>query len=603
MNQNLDAALNTNEENVKNAETTTPAHLPSNNTMTKEEIITKLQQLHEQEEIPTRHEIESLKQAFYKIKSAETTALKNDFISAGNNEEDFIAPQDANEDQIKELLTKIKEKRAQAIEKEEKEKEKNYEQKLQIVEAIKKLTENTDEDFNKLYREFKELQQQWNQIKQVPAAKEKELWKTYQMNNEIFYDLIKINNEFRDYDFKKNLELKTALCESVEKLLEEESDVVSAFHQLQNFHQQWRDIGPVAKELREEIWNRFKEASTEINKKHQSHFENLKSQEENNLVEKTAICDTLKAIDYTQLKTFKNWDEKSNEVLALQAKWKTIGFVPRKYNTQIFEQYRALCDTFFENKATFFKIQKEELEENLRKKQALLDKAEAIKESTDWKKTTDEMIAIQKEWKSIGSVPRKYSDEIWKQFVAACDYFFEQKNKNNSSQKEEETQNLAKKKEIIEKINQINNITDPKEAMATLRTLMDEWHQVGFVPFKEKDKIYTEYQAALDAQFDRLKIDKAERRMQSFKSNIDDIKQSEQPKNKLFKEKDKLIYQYNKVKSDLQTYENNMGFLSISKKSSGLLKDMENKIEDLKNELQLINQKIETINTELQNIK
>lgn len=602
MNENLDAALNMNDENVINAETTAPAHLPSNNTMTKEEIIIKLQNLHEQEEIPTRHEIESLKQAFYKIRSAEVAALKNDFVAAGNKEEDFVAPIDAIEDEIKSLLAKIKEKRAAAIEKEEKEKEKNYEAKLQIIDAIKHLTENTDEDFNKLYREFKDLQQKWNDIKQVPLAKEKELWKSYQMNNEIFYDLIKINNEFRDYDFKKNLELKTAICESVEKLLEEESDVISAFHQLQNFHQQWRDIGPVAKELREDIWNRFKDASTEINKRHQSHFENLKLQEENNLQEKTAICDTLKAIDYSLLNTFKEWDDKSNEVLALQAKWKTIGFVPRKYNAQIFEQYRALCDTFFENKAAFFKVQKEELDSNLKKKKALVEKAESLKESTDWKKTTDDMIAIQKEWKSIGTVPRKYSDEIWKQFVAACDYFFEQKSKNMSSQKEEEIENLAKKKELIEKINLINEITDSKEALNSLRSLMDEWHQIGFVPFRDKDKIYKEYQAALDIQFDRLKLDKAERRMQSFKSNLDDIVQSDKPKNRLFKEKDKLIYQFNKVKSDLQTYENNMGFLSVSKKSSGLLKDMEHKIEDLKNELKLINQKIETIDSELKNM-
>lgn len=596
MNENLDAALN-NDNLVTNAETTT-THLPNNSALTKEEIITKLQELCDQEDIPTRQEIEGLKQAFYKLRSAEIATLKNSFVDAGNAVEDFVAPVDNIEEDIKSLLTKIKEKRAAAIEREEKEKEKNYEAKLKIVEAIKNLSENTDEDFNKLYKEFKDLQQQWNDIKQVPAAKDKELWKSYQMNNEKFYDLIKINNEFRDYDFKKNLELKTAICESVEKLLEEESDVVSAFHQLQNFHEQWREIGPVSKELRDEIWERFKTASTEINKRHQSHFENLKSQEENNLVEKTAICETLKSIDFSTLNSFKEWDDKSNEVLALQAKWKTIGFVPRKFNTQIFEQYRALCDSFFEKKAAFFKVQREELDGNLAKKKALVEKAEALKESTDWKKTTDEMIAIQKEWKTIGTVPRKYSDSIWKQFVAACDYFFEQKNKNTSSQKEEEVENLNKKKEVINKI----NLLEGEDTMNSLRSLMDEWNQIGFVPFKEKDKIYKEYQAALDIQFDRLKLDKSERRMQSFKSNLDDIVNSEKPKNKLFKERDKLMYQYNKVKSDLQTYENNMGFLSISKKSSGLLKDMEHKIEDLKNELQLISQKIETIDTELNNI-
>jgi DNA repair exonuclease SbcCD ATPase subunit len=605
MNENLDPTLHVNDDENMNqqahAEVTTETQLPSHQALTKEEIITKLQDLNNQEETPSRSDVESLKQAFYKIRSTEITALKNQFIADGGEAESFIAPTDSLEEEIKALLNNIKEKRAKALEEEEKEKEKNLQDKLQIIDSIKNLTENTDEDFNKLYKEFKDLQQKWNEIKLVPAAKVNELWKSYQIYSEKFYDLIKINNEFRDYDFKKNLELKTAICESVEKLMEE-PDVVSAFHQLQNFHQQWREIGPVAKELRDEIWNRFKTASTEINKRHQSHFEHLKSQEENNLTEKTAICEALKSIDYSTLKSFKDWDEKSKEVIDLQAKWKTIGFVPRKFNNQIFEQYRALCDTFFEKKAEFFKHQKDEMEVNLEKKKALLAKAESLKESTDWKKTTDEMIAIQKEWKAIGTVPRKYSDTIWKEFVAACDYFFEQKNKNTSSQKEEEVVNLGKKKEVIEKINALTEITDPKQAMDNLRLLMDEWHGIGFVPFKEKDKIYKEYQAALDVQFDRLKVDKAERRMQSFISNLDDIVKSEKPKGRLFRERDRLVHQFNKVKSDLQTYENNMGFLSISKGAGGLLKDMEHKIQDLKNELELISQKIETIDNNLKDI-
>lgn len=444
------------------------------------------------------------------------------------------------------------------------------------------------------------MQAKWTEIKQVPAAKVNELWKSYQTYSEKFYDLIKINNEFRDYDFKKNLDLKTSICEAAEKL-QNESDVVSAFHQLQNFHQQWREIGPVAKELRDQIWERFKAASTEINKRHQSHFELLKGQEENNLAEKTAICETLKAIDYSGLNSFKAWDDKSKEIIELQAKWKTIGFVPRKFNNQIFEEYRGLCDTFFEKKAEFFKHQKDEMEANLEKKRELCERAESLKDSTDWKKTADELITIQKTWKTIGPVPRKYSDAIWKQFVSACDYFFDQKNKNSSSQKEEELANLDAKKAIIEKINNLEQAGSSDE-MTTLREYMNEWHEVGFVPFKEKDKIYKEYQAALDVQFDRLKMDKSERRFQSFKSNLDDISKSEKPKGRLYKEREKLMYQFNKVKSDLQTYENNMGFLSISKGAGGLLKDMEHKIQDLKNELDLIVQKIETIDNSLNNI-
>ncbi len=603
MNENIDPALPLNEETEnkqEQAEITTEPQVTESKSFTKEEIIKNLQELSAKAEVPTRADVDNLKQSFYKLKSAENEILKEQFVADGGDINSFVIPTDPIEEEFKTLLNTIKEKRAKALADEEKIKEDNLVKKERIIEAIKNLTESTD-DFNKLYKEFKDLQQQWNEIKLIPAAKVNEIWKAYQLHSEKFYDLIKINNEFRDYDFKKNLEIKTSICEVVEKL-QEESDVVSAFHQLQNFHQQWREIGPVAKEFRDEIWERFKAASTEINKKHQSHFEELKGQEETNLIEKTAICDTLKAIDYSQLKNFKDWDEKSHEIIALQAKWKTIGFVPKKVNSQIFEQYRALCDTFFEKKAEFFKHQKDDMEENLNKKRALCEKAEALKDSTDWRKTTDELIAIQKEWKTIGAVPRKYSDAIWKQFVTACDYFFEQKNSNTSSQKEEEVANLATKKEIIEKINALSEQADLADPMATLRELMNEWHQVGFVPFKEKDKIYKEYQTALDVQFDRLKMDKSERRLQSFKLNVDDIAKTERPKGRLFREREKLMHQFNKVKSDLQTYENNMGFLSISKGASGLLKDMEHKIQDLKNELELTAQKIETIDNNLNSI-
>jgi Domain of Unknown Function (DUF349). len=568
--------------------------------LTKEEIVSKLKELSAQEVAPPRAETESLKHAFYKLKSVETEALKEKFLADGGEEGSFVQANDPLEEEFKTLFNVIKEKRAHALAEEEKQKEENLQKKLEIIESIKNLTESTD-DFNKLYKEFKELQRQWGEIKQVPAAKVNELWKAYQVQSEKFYDLIKINNEFRDYDFKKNLELKNAIIEAVEKL-KEESDVVSAFHQLQNFHQQWREIGPVAKELRDEMWDKFKAASTEINKRHQSHFEKLKGQEDENLERKTAIINEIKAIDYSVLKSFKDWDDKSKEIMDLQAQWKTVGFVPKKYNNQIFEEYRALCDTFFEKKAEFFRHQRDQMDENLQKKKALVEKAESLKDSTDWKQTTEEMVTIQKEWKTIGPVPRKFSDAIWKQFVGACDYFFEQKNKNVSSQKVEEVENLEKKKELIGKIKSLTEVSDSKEAMDTLRAYMDEWHEIGFVPFKEKDKIYKEYQAALDKQFDRLKMDKSERRLQSFKSNIDDITKSERPKGKLYKERDRLMHQFNRIKSDLQTYENNMGFLSISKGAGGLLKEMEHKIQDLKNELELIIQKIDAIDDNLKEI-
>lgn len=590
------------EEAKEQSETSTETSVAKQVSLTKDEIIEKLKNLTAQTEIPSRAEVESLKQAFYKLRSAAIEEQKAQFIEAGNDAEAFVPAPDPSEDVLKTFLSELKEKRASQAAAEENLKEENYNKKLQIIESIKNLTESSD-DFNKLYKEFKDLQQGWNDVTSVPQSKEKELWKSYQIYTEKFYDLIKINNEFRDYDFKKNLELKNAICESVEKLIDD-TDSVSAFHQLQNFHQQWREIGPVARELREEIWTRFKNASTAINKKYQTHFESLKGREEENLVEKTAICEALKNIDYSTLTSFKEWDEKSKEVIELQAKWKTIGFVPKKVNNQIFEEFRSLCDAFFEKKSEFFKGVRGEMDENLDKKRALTEQAKALKDSTDWKSTTDKLIAIQKEWKTIGPVPRKYSDAIWKEFVTACDYFFEQKKKNESSQKSEELDNLAAKKEIIEKIKNVDQSLDPSELIAKVRELADEWHKIGFVPFKEKDKIYKEFHQAVDAHYDRLKVDKTERRFESFKSNIKDISKQDNPKRALYRERDHLMHQYNKVKSDLQTYENNMNFLSISSKgASGLLKDVNNKIEKLKEEMELLVKKIEALDENLNELE
>lgn len=584
-------------------EVTTEAPDAPNVALTKEAIIEKLKGLVTQEELPSRAEVESLKQAFYKLRSANIESQKSKFIEDGNDPETFVAEPDPSEEVVKTFLNEIKDKRAKHAADEERQKEDNYNKKLQIIESIKELAESSD-DFNKLYKEFKNLQQQWNDITNIPQSKVKELWKSYQLHSEKFYDLIKINNEFRDYDFKKNLELKLSIIESVEKLLDD-ADSVSAFHQLQNFHQQWRDIGPVARELREDIWNRFKTASTAINKKYQTHFESLKSKEEENLAEKTAICEELKNIDYSKLTSFKEWDDKSKEVIALQSKWKTIGFVPKKVNTQIFEEFRSLCDTFFEKKSQFFKVVRDDMETNLEKKRALTEQVKVLKDSTDWRSTADKLIAIQKEWKTIGPVPRKYSDAIWKEFVSACDYFFDQKKKNESSQKSEEQENLTAKKEIIEKIKNIDESLEASEAISQVRALADEWHKIGFVPFKEKDKIYKEFHQAVDAHYDRLKIDKAERRFETFKSNMrDNLAKQDNPKRSLYKERDHLMHQYNKVKTDLQTYENNMNFLSISSKGGGgLLKDITHKIENLKNEMDLLVKKIEAIDENLNELE
>ena len=566
--------------------------------LSKEEILEKLTGLVGAAADTTRNEVEALKQAYYKIHRSEVDELKKAFLTAGGEEKDFVAPEDETESKIKELLNVYKEKRAAILAEEERVKAANYALKLQLIDQLKALTES-QEDFNKLYNDFKDIQQRWKEVKAVPQEHVSELWKNYQIYSEKFYDIIKINNQFRDYDFKKNLEMKTALCETVEKL-QTEPDVVSAFHQLQKLHQQWREIGPVAKELREDLWSRFKAASTIINKRHQEHFEGLKAKEQENLEAKTAICEQIENIDFQALKSFKDWEEKNKEVIALQDKWKTIGFAPKKSNVKIFERFRAACDVYFNRKSEFYKNIKDEMEKNLELKKALCEKAEALKDSTDWKSTTEKMIALQKEWKTIGSVARKHSDAVWKRFISACDYFFEQKNKNASSQKSVEQTNLAAKKALIEKINTLDE-ADHDEALAVLKGYMAEWNTIGHVPFKEKDKVYKEYHEAVDKQFDHLKVDQNDRKMQTFRSNLSDMSNGERGKGKLYGEREKLMRMYERMKNELQTYENNIGVLSISSKGGGgLLKEMERKIDKLKNEMALIIKKIDAIDENLE---
>ena len=602
------------EEAAKLNETNTPAEVPevtaeaaaveSDNAeenaagkLTKDEILNRLQTLVDAPVETVRGEVESLKQAYYKIRRSQVDELKKAFIEQGGDEKDFSAPEDTKENYLKELLSSYKEKKAAYLAEEEKIKAENYAVKLQLIEQLKMLCESQD-DFNKLYNEFKDIQQKWKEIKLVPEEHANELWKEYQTYSEAFYDLIKINNQFRDYDFKKNLELKTALCEAVEKL-QDEKDIISAFHQLQKLHQQWREIGPVAKDLREELWSRFKAASTVINKRLQQHFENLKAKEQENLEAKTAICEQIEGIDYAALKTFKDWDEKNNEVLALQQKWRTIGFTPKKHNTKIFERFRAACDVFFTKKTEFYKAIKAEMEKNLEKKRALCEKAEALKDSTDWKGTTEKLIALQKEWKTIGQVTRRHSDSIWKRFITACDYFFDNKNKNVSSQKSEEQANLEAKKALIEKVKTMDESLETEEAISTLKEWIAEWNEIGHVPFKEKDKVYKAFHEAVDAQFDRLKVDQRDRRMKSYRNNVSEM--AGKGKGKLYSERDRLMRTYERMKNDLQTYENNIGFLSISSKGgSGLVKEMERKIEKLKAEMELTVKKIEAIDENLE---
>lgn len=555
--------------------------------LNREAVIVRLAEMNLQEEPIERTELETLKQTFYKLRIAEVETARKEFEENGGNPNDFTPEKDPYEDRFKEIMSAIKEKRSALKAEEEQEKLENLAKKQAIIERMKELAENPDEA-NKAYNEFKQLQTDWKEIKNIPATNINELWKSYQLYSEKFYDIIKLNNEFREYDFKKNLELKIHLCETAEKLAEEE-DVISAFHQLQKLHQEYRETGPVAKEQREEVWNRFKTASSIVNRRHQQHFEEIKEKEQRNLDEKTVICEIVEAMEYDKMTTFQHWHDKTEEILALQAKWKTIGYAPQKLNTKIFERFRAACDEFFKRKTEYFKSLKVGMNENLDKKRALCEQAEALKDSTDWKATSDILSKLQKDWKKIGPVSKKYSEPIWKRFVSACDYFFEQKAKATSSQKSVEHDNFDKKKAIITQLEELNK--DEVTANETaIRNLMKEWNSIGHVPFKDKDKIYKQYRSVVDELFDKLNLSASEKKLSNFKSSISG------KENNLYREREKLVRTYENLKAEIKTYENNLGFLtSASQKGNSLVNEMNRKVEKLKADLELISKKIAVI--------
>ncbi|MDR2859666.1 MAG: DUF349 domain-containing protein [Mediterranea sp.] len=559
---------------------------------TRESVLKRLNVLVTDAENASRQELDSLKQTFYKLYNAEQEASKKQFIEAGGAEENYIPQPDEQESEFKRLMAAIREKRNILNAETEKQKEENLKAKLAIIEKLKELVE-TSEDANKYYNDFRKLQQEWNEIRQVPQGKINELWRNYQLYVEKFYDILKLSNEFRDYDFKKNLELKTKLCEAVERLVDE-PDVISAFHQLQKLHQDFRETGPVVKELRNEIWNRFKTASTNVNRRHQQHFDKLKEAEQQNLDQKTVICEIVEAIDYASLTSFSTWEDKTKEVIALQHKWKTIGFAPQKMNIRVFERFRKTCDEFFLKKGEFFKGIKEGMGENLKKKETLCEKAEALKDSTDWKEASDTLIKLQKEWKTIGTVPRKHSDAVWKRFITACDYFFEQKGKATFSLRSEETENMVLKKAIIAKLVAIDNSENAEVVEEQVRALVKEWGTIGHVPFKEKDKLYKEFHDLIEKHYEQLNLSTSNRRLNNFKSSLSDLQGSSQS---LYREREKLLRIYDHIKNDIQVYENNLGFFtSSSKKGENLLVEANRKIEKLKIDLDLVAQKIKVIN-------
>lgn len=591
------SAENTTEEAIRTAtsnettETTTAAEKPAE-PKTKAEVIEVLKQIVYNGGNVERTELDHLKMLYYRFHNADVASAREKFIEEGGKAEDFMPAPDMDEENFKAQLSLIREMRNKAAEALEAEKQQNLKRKQEIIERIKALAA-TPEDADKGYNEVKELQAEWKELKSVPAENATELWKNYQLYTEQFYDQLRLNHEMRAYDFKKNLEIKTHLCEAAEKLADVE-DPISAFHQLQKLHQEYRETGPVAKELRDEIWKRFKDASTVINKRHQDHFEAIKAKEEENLAKKTELCQQVEALEFDGLKTYAQWEEMTKQVLAIQAEWKTVGFTPRKVNAEIFERFRMACDRFFQAKTAYFKANREKLNANLTAKNALIEKAEALKDSTDWGATTNKFVELQKEWKAIGPVAHKVSDAIWKRFNDACNYFFEQKNAANAGQRKEEEANLELKKGVIAELEKlVENASD--DLLKSVRELQARWNEIGHVPYSKKEKMYRRYRELCDKIYDTLHETAGRRRMDNFRKNVADKGGSE-----LTRERGRLQNALENKKQEIQNYETNLTFFrSSSKKGNSLVADIEKKVERLKEDLNEIVEKIKAVNEQI----
>lgn len=556
----------------------------------KKEVLDRIEEIANGDDTPEKDEVDHLKASFYRFQIAERDKKQKEYLEAGGDPKKYQILPDEDEEVYKANMRVIKEKRAKAFEKAQQEREENLKHREEIIEKIKNMATSPDEA-NKSYNEFKTLQQEWKGIGAVPPEKSSETWRNYQLYVEQFYDLLNLNREAREYDFKKNLEAKTKLCEEAEKLADE-PDVVSAFHQLQDLHEQYREIGPVAKEMRENIWTRFKNASTVINKKHQDHFEKLRANEEENLAKKTGLCEKTEAVAKEENKNAADWEKHSKEIIAIQQEWKTIGFAPKKSNEEIFQRFRKACDDFFGRKAEYFKEVRARLYENAEKKKALVAKAQELSDSTDWKATSDKLIQLQKEWKTVGTAPRKISDQLWNDFLTACNHFFDARNAAHASVHDEERENLQKKRDIIEELKKIT-ATD-SDAREKVQELADKYNAVGHVPFREKDKVYKEYHEVMDKIFEELHISAARRHLDNFKNNLRGM--AKKGEDAVDNERTRLVRRFEQLKQEITTYENNLGFLSISsKKGNSLVDEMNRKVQKLKDDAQLIKEKIKAI--------
>ena len=560
----------------------------------KQEVLERIKEIARNEDKPDKDEVEHLKSSFYRFHIAEREKRQKDYLEAGGDPEKYQVLPDDDEETFKAEMQIIKEKRAKAFQEQEAEKQANLQRKLDIIEKIKAMA-TSPEEANKNYNEFKELQKEFKEIKSVPPEKANEVWRNYQLYVEQFYDLLNLNREAREYDFKKNLEAKTKLCEEAEAL-DKEPDVVSAFHQLQELHAQYREIGPVAKDLREQIWARFKAASTVINKKHQQHFEELRAKEEENLAKKTELCEKVEALAKEENKGIGDWEKHSKAIIALQQEWKTIGFAPQKMNVKIFERFRAACDDFFSRKSEFFKQLKQQFAANAEKKRELIKKAQEMTDSTDWKATGDKFVALQKEWKTIGAVPKKLGDQLWNEFLTACNHFFDARNAAHAGTRTEEKANLQKKRDIIAQLKELAE-KGVEDAQDKVQELVDAYNAVGHVPFKEKDKIFKEYHDVLDKIYSDLHVSVARRRLDSFKQNLRNV--AKRGEDAVDNERGRLARRYEQLKQEIATYENNLGFLNISsKKGNSLVDEMNRKVQRLKDDAELVRQKIKAIDSQ-----
>lgn len=562
--------------------------------MSKEELLAALRKILDDNNMEAHKDVAAIKQVFFNLKNRETMEAIEAFVAEGNDPATFVSDPDPVENELKELYSEFKEKRAAHLAEEEAKRLQNLEIKKEIITSMEEIAGDID-NVNTKFTEFQQLQQNFKAIKEIPASAETEIWKQFQSVVERFYDNLKINKELRDFDFKKNLESKRALIEEAKKL-EALSDIVAAFRGLQNLHEQWRAIGPVAKDLRESIWEEFKEISTAINKRYQEYFEQRKAAEQANEEAKTALCNEVEAIKTDDLKSFNDWNVATDKIIDLQKKWKEYGYASRKVNNALYARFRKACDDFFEAKTAFFQKTRDELNENLAKKTALCEKVEALRNTEDVRKAADEVIKIQAEWKSIGSVPRKVSDELWQRFTTACNYFFDERKRLNKERHQEENENLEKKKEIIEQLKALPRDGERQEVMPKIKELQAQWQQIGFVPFKLKDKIFTEYRAICDELYGAYNTREARQRMANFQDRVAELKSDG---NKITRERDRLLRICESRRNELNTIENNMGFFMIkSSAGNSMVKDMENKIKRLKQDIEELEQKISLLDKE-----